>query len=84
MVEARGIEPLSENSFMRLSTSVVYRLKFPEQTADKRAERSGSPNTIQRNGHSEESFTANRCPTKSRGTQMEDRSRLKLLPVHYF
>ena len=29
MVEARGVEPLSENRFTELSTSVCYLLKFP-------------------------------------------------------
>ena len=29
MVEARGIEPLSESPFMQLSTSVFYLLRFP-------------------------------------------------------
>ncbi len=29
MVEARGVEPLSENLLARLSTSVAYVLKFP-------------------------------------------------------
>ena len=29
MVEARGVEPLSENRFTELSTSVCYPLKFP-------------------------------------------------------
>ena len=84
MVEARGIEPLSENPFMQLSTSVVYLLKFPKKAADKQAESLGSPNTIKRNGHSAGSFTVSRCPCESHGTQSQDRSRLKLLPVHYF
>ncbi len=84
MVEARRIELLSENRSMQLSTSVVYQLKFPELTADKRAERTGSPNTIKGNGHSQRTFTANRRPSDSRGTLSEDGSRLKLLPVHYF
>ena len=47
MVEARGIEPLSESPFLQLSTSVVYLLKFPIRTADKQAVRAGSPNTFQ-------------------------------------
>ena len=46
LVEARRIELLSEERSMQLSTSVVYQLRFPELTADKRAERRGSPNTI--------------------------------------
>ena len=42
MVEARGIEPLSENLFIQLSSSGVYLLKFPAHSADKQAERVGS------------------------------------------
>ena len=34
MVEARGVEPLSENSFLNLSPSAVNHLKFPCNTAD--------------------------------------------------
>ena len=68
LVEARGIEPLSEKAFMQPSTSLDYLLKFPEQTADKRAESKGSPDTIQRYGHTDGSFTTDRRPTNSRGT----------------
>ena len=84
MVEARGIEHLSENLSMQLSTSVYYLLSFPWKTADNRAETQSSPNTIQRYGHTAESFTTNRCPDESRGTQSQDSSWLKQLPVHYF
>lgn len=69
VVEATRIELVSENLFIRLSTSVFYLLKFPVQTADKRAENTGSPNTIYRHGHSCKSFTTNRCPNESRGSQ---------------
>ncbi len=64
-MEAKGIEPLSEAPFPQLSTSVVYLLKFPGRPADKQAETSGSPNTFQRCGHTEGTFTANRCPEKA-------------------
>ena len=74
VVEATRIELVSENPFMQLSTSVFYLLKFPEPTADKRAENSGSPNTIQRHGHAEEPFTVSRCPCESHGTQSQDSS----------
>ncbi len=37
LVEATGVEPVSENLFTQLSTSVVYRLTFPPYTADKQA-----------------------------------------------
>lgn len=74
MVEAGGIEPPSESSFMQLSTSVYYLLKFPWQSADKRAESQSSPNAIYGHGHSRKSFTANRCPSESRGTLPADRS----------
>ena len=84
LVEARGIEPLSENSSIQLSTSVFYLLKFPWQTAGKRAGCQSSPYTTQGHGHSPASFTTNRCPSGSRGTHPVDRSWLKQLPVRYF
>ena len=65
MVEARGIEPLSESPFLQLSTGVVYLLKFPIRTADKQAVRAGSPNTFPRRGRVRETFTTNRCPVKA-------------------
>lgn len=65
MVEAKGIEPLSETPFPRLSTSVVYLLKFPVTPADKQAGISGSPNTFLRCGHTVGTFTANRCPVRA-------------------
>ena len=65
MVEAKGIEPLSETPFPRLSTSVVYLLKFPGAPADKQAGVSGSPNTFLRCGQAAGTFTANRCPVKA-------------------
>ena len=74
LVEARGIEPLSESPFMQLSTSVFYLLLFPEATADKRAEATGSPYTTVGHGHFPRSFTAHRCPSESRGTLPVDRS----------
>lgn len=83
MVEATRIELVSENSFIGLSTSVVCQQRFPEKTADKQAEDSGSPNTVQGNGHSRETLTSNRRPSGSRGTLPEDGSRLKLLPVNF-
>ena len=43
MVEMVGVEPTSENLFPKLSTSVVYLLKFPLKTADKQALIFGSP-----------------------------------------
>ena len=42
MVEARGIEPLSENHLPKLSTSVSNYLTFPHLTANWKAERIGS------------------------------------------
>ena len=42
LVEARGVEPLSENLFTQLSTRVVYLFKFPLRTADKQADRISS------------------------------------------
>ena len=42
MVEARGVEPLSENLLIQPSTSVVYLLEFPLCAADKQASPAGS------------------------------------------
>ena len=84
LVEAARIELASENSSIQLSTSVFYLLKFPWQTAGKRAGCQSSPYTIQGHGHSPVSFTTNRCPSGSRGTHPVDRSWLKQLPVRYF
>jgi len=41
-VEARGVEPLSENPSIQLSPGAFYLLNFPSTTADKQAEISGS------------------------------------------
>lgn len=64
MVEARRIELLSENRSMQLSTSVVYLLEFPEVTAGKQAERTGSPDTFLRCGHAAETFTTAMMPQR--------------------
>ena len=37
LVEAAVIETASENQFPRISTSVVYLLRFPSKSADKQA-----------------------------------------------
>ncbi len=65
LVEARGIEPLSESPFPQLSTSVVYLLRFPIRTADKQAELAGSPNAFLRHGRVRGTFTTIRCPVKA-------------------
>ena len=65
LVEAKGIEPLSEALFSQLSTSVVCRLKFPGTPAGKQADVTGSPNTFLRCGHAAGTFTAHRCPLKA-------------------
>ena len=41
-MEARGVEPLSENLSIQLSPGTFYLLKFPLTTADKQAEVLGS------------------------------------------
>ena len=38
-----GVEPMSENLFPKLSTSVVYLLNFPRKNAGKQALILGSP-----------------------------------------
>ena len=42
MVEARGIEPLSENHLIQLSPSAADLLRFPSRIADRQAMRYGS------------------------------------------
>jgi hypothetical protein len=42
MVEARGIEPLSENHLSQLSPSAAYPLRFPSPDADGQASGYGS------------------------------------------
>ncbi len=74
MVEAGGIEPPSESSFMQLSTSEYFLLKFPSQSGGNRDDSQSSPNAIYGHGHSRKSFTADRCPSESRGTLSADRS----------
>jgi len=51
-VEARGIEPLSENSSIQISTGVYCLLRIPRTAAGSQAEVSGSPEYIQRGGTS--------------------------------
>ena len=43
LVEMRGVEPLSENSLLRLSTGVVYLLNSQNSDADKQASEFGNP-----------------------------------------
>ena len=43
LVEMARVELASENLFPKLSTSVVYLLKFPQENADKQALTFGSP-----------------------------------------
>ena len=64
MVEAWRIELLSENRFMKLSTSVVYLLRFPILTADKQAASTGSSNTFLRCEHAAETFTTAMMPQR--------------------
>ena len=57
MVEAMGVEPMSENQSTQLSTSVVYLLTFPLLYADKQAYSFSSSiyihlaGTVQKNVH---------------------------------
>ena len=57
MVEAMGVEPMSENQSTQLSTSVVYLLTFPLPYADKQAYSFSSSiyihlaGTVQKNVH---------------------------------
>ncbi len=43
LVEARGVEPLSENLSTQVSPSAVYHLDFPQKAADKQAANLGIP-----------------------------------------
>lgn len=50
LVEATGIEPVSENPSSQLSTRVVYPFRFPHRIADKQAKRVGIPSYIPPSG----------------------------------
>ena len=70
-----GVEPMSENLFPKLSTSVVYLLKFPLTNADKQALVVGSPlNRDKVQGSPLFTCTAKRRPYPSRGTLGKDGS----------
>ena len=75
LVEMMGVEPMSENLFPKLSTSVVYLLKFPWENADKQALTLSSPlirDKVQ--GSPLFTCTAKRRPYLSRGTLSKDGS----------
>ena len=67
MVEARGIEPLSENRFTETSPSAVYPLRFPHQAADKQAACLGIPLCSKGARSFPLEWAANRLPIRSRG-----------------
>ena len=70
-----GVEPMSENLFPKLSTSVVYLLRFPQENAGKQALTFGSPlirDKVQ--GYPLFTCTAERRPYLSRGTLSKDGS----------
>ena len=70
-----GVEPMSENLFPKLSTSVVYLLKFAWENAGKQALTLGSlliRDKVQ--GPSLFTCTAKRRPYLSRGTLSKDGS----------
>ena len=75
LVEMMGVEPMSENLFPKLSTSVVYLLRFPWGNADKQALTLGSPldrDKVQ--GSPLFTCTTKRRPYLSRGTLSKDGS----------
>ncbi len=47
LVEARGVEPLSESLFLQLSPSAVHLLEFPWNSADEQAMFLGSSSNTQ-------------------------------------
>ena len=75
LVEMMGVEPMSENLFPKLSTSVVYLLNFPQENADKQALTLGSPLVRDKvQGSPLFTCTAKRRPYLSRGTLSQDGS----------
>ena len=75
LVEMARFELASENLFPKLSTSVVYLLRFPWENADKQALTLGSPlirDKVQ--GSPLFTCTAKRRPYLSRGTLSKDGS----------
>lgn len=73
LVEARGVEPLSENHLPMLSTSVFCALGFPPRSAHRQAMRFGIPKIRdQRQGVLWFTFTAHRRLIPGRGAPRSD------------
>ena len=73
MVEARGVEPLSESPFTQTSPGAECCLKFPNRADSIQTALSGIFLLQRRYGKSSRrSFTASRRPYQSRGTQCKD------------
>ena len=73
LVEARGVEPLSESSFTQTSPGAECCLKFPKRADSIQTALSGISLIQRRYGKSSRrSFTANRRPYRSRGTPRKD------------
>ena len=73
LVEARGVEPLSENHLPMLSTSVFCALGFPPRSAHRQAMRFGIPKIRdQRQGVLWFTFTAHRRLIPGRGAPGSD------------
>jgi len=72
MVEARGVEPLSENPSIGTSTSVAVYLKFPQMHAKRRACIFGIRLFMAGYRNGLLTFTASRRPIPCRGTHRSD------------
>ena len=73
LVEARGVEPLSESPFTQTSPGAECCLKFPNRADSIQTALSGIFLLRRRYGKSSRlSFTANRRPVRSRGTQRQN------------
>ncbi len=72
MVEATGIEPVSENPLEKLSTSVAYLLHSLACTSTSRLASLVSRNTLHTYGRRYTTFTTSRRPNRCRGPHRQD------------
>lgn len=72
LVEATGIEPVSENSSGKLSTSVAYLLASLSQVSVSRLLQSVSRYTPRGYGRCAAAFTTDRRPNRDRGPSRQD------------
>ena len=83
MVEATGIEPVSENPSGKLSTSVAFLLNFRAKTPKSRLFSLVSRNSLQGYGRTPATFTVSRRPNQGHGTPWQDEPLKQQLILNY-